>query len=113
MQAAARAAQRLRCECCVAFSVRLPALKQAPQTAHTRRIPTFVFWDLSHAQDLSLVAKADGDPVGLRGAPLQLVDFRAGVVGQDGVQPAAACRGVLQGEGGESGGGEEKWVEER
>lgn len=57
----------------------------------------------SDAQYLGLVAKADGHPVGLRGAPLQLVDFGAGVVSKDRVEPAARCwrcRAVLRGQNG-------------
>lgn len=39
----------------------------------------------SHAQDLQAVVVADGDPVGLRGCPLYVVDLALGRVGQDGV----------------------------
>lgn len=37
----------------------------------------------SHAQDLQAVVVADGDPVGLRGRPLHVVDLALGRVGQD------------------------------
>lgn len=36
-----------------------------------------------HAQNLRLVPEAYGDPVGLRRAPLQLVDLARSVVGKD------------------------------
>ena len=39
----------------------------------------------SHPQHLHLVIKGDRQPVGLRGAPLQLVDLGLGRVGEDGV----------------------------
>lgn len=39
----------------------------------------------SHTQDLQAVVVADGDPVGLRGRPLHVVDLALGRVGQDGV----------------------------
>lgn len=40
---------------------------------------------LLHAQDLQAVVVADGDPVGLRGGPLHVVDLPFRSVGQDGV----------------------------
>ena len=39
----------------------------------------------SYPQDLQLLVEGDGHPVGLRLRPLELVDLRLGVVGQDGV----------------------------
>jgi len=37
----------------------------------------------SHTQDLELLVEADGDPVWLSFGPLQLIDLRLGVVGED------------------------------
>lgn len=38
-----------------------------------------------YTEDLQAVVVADGDPVGLRGGPLHVVDLPFGRVGQDGV----------------------------
>lgn len=43
----------------------------------------------SDPQDLQAVVVADGDPVGLRGRPLHVVDLPFGRVGQDGVLDGA------------------------
>ena len=60
----------------------------------------------SYPQDLELLVEGDGDPVGLRLRPLQLVDLRLSGVGQDGVwhtqggrvvQPARPTHGGREG----------------
>ena len=38
-----------------------------------------------HSKNLQTLTKRDGDPIRLRGRPLQLVNFRAGFVRQDGI----------------------------
>ena len=38
----------------------------------------YVFSSVLYAQDLSVAVVADGDPVGLRGPPLDLVDLPLG-----------------------------------
>ena len=50
----------------------------------------------SHAQYLRLVAKADGHPVGVRRAPLQLVDLRPRHIREDGVQQRLPPRPLPQ-----------------
>ena len=38
-----------------------------------------------HSKNLQTLTKRDGDPIRLRRRPLQLVNFRAGFVRQDGI----------------------------
>lgn len=42
-----------------------------------------------YTKDLQAVVVANGDPVGLRGGPLHVVDLALGRVGQDGVLDGA------------------------